>query len=100
MVCSRIYPAGIVRFPASGGPMTQTLRMTIRRSLILIAALGIAAALPGSARQRAPLPQGYVIPGPITARGLAPKMHAQQMPASGSRTFEVTFGSGDEIMSG
>ncbi len=80
--------------------MTQTLRMTLRRSLTLIAALGIVAALPGSAQQPPPLPQGYVIPGPITVRGLAPKMHAEQLPTAGSRTFEVVFGSGDEIMSG
>ncbi|HTW23447.1 MAG TPA: DUF296 domain-containing protein [Candidatus Baltobacteraceae bacterium] len=47
-----------------------------------------------------PLPEGYVVPGPATARGLAPKMRAQQLPTAASRTYEVTFGSGDEIMSG
>jgi hypothetical protein len=68
--------------------------------LVLIAAFGIGAALLLGAQQRPPLPPGYVIPGPATAQGLAPRMHGEQLPTSGSRTFEVMFGPGDEIMSG
>lgn len=53
-----------------------------------------------SRSQPPPLREGYVVPGPVAARGLAPKMRVQQMPTAASRAFEVTFGSGDEIMSG
>ncbi|MGC2333628.1 MAG: DUF296 domain-containing protein [Candidatus Acidiferrales bacterium] len=68
--------------------------------LVLIAAFGIAAALSLGAQQPPPLPPGYVIPGPVTSRGLAPKMRGEQLSTAGSRTFEVMFGPGDEIMSG
>jgi len=68
--------------------------------LVLIAAFGMAAALSLGAQQRPPLPEGYVIPGPVTARGLAPRMRGEQLPTTASRTFGVTFGAGDEIMSG
>ena len=80
--------------------MTQTFRNSALFFLALIAAIGIAAALSLSAQQPPPLPPGYVIPGPVTARGLAPRMHGEQLPTTGSRTFEVMFGPGDEIMSG
>ncbi len=81
--------------------MVRTFRNPAPPFLVLIAAFGIAALLSLGAQQRPPLPNGYVIPGPVTARGLAPKMRAeQQLPTAASRTFEVTFGSGDEIMSG
>ena len=80
--------------------MTQTFRNSALFFLALIAAIGIAAALSLSAQQHPSLPEGYVVPGPVTARGLAPRMHGQQLPTAGSRTFEVMFGPGDEIMSG
>jgi len=67
----------------------------------LTAIFGIfAVALHARQQPHPPLPEGYVMPGPATARGLAPKMHVRQLASTGSRTFEVTFGSGDEIMSG
>jgi uncharacterized protein len=80
--------------------MLRSFRNTAPPFLVLIAAFGIAAALSLGAQQRPPLPPGYVIPGPATARGLAPKMHGEQLSTAGSRTFEVMFGPGDEIMSG
>jgi len=80
--------------------MIHIFRNSAPPFLILLAAFGIAAALSLGAQQRPPLPAGYVIPGPVTARGLAPRMHGEQLPTAGSRTFEVMFGPGDEIMSG
>jgi uncharacterized protein len=80
--------------------MIRIFRNSAPPILILLAAFGIAAALSLGAQQRPPLPPGYVIPGPATARGLAPRMHGEQLPTAGSRTFEVMFGPGDEIMSG
>ena len=51
-------------------------------------------------RQFPPLPPGYTRP-PMSAKpGLAPKMRVRELSTAGSRTYEVTFGTGDEIMSG
>ncbi|HUA00757.1 MAG TPA: DUF296 domain-containing protein [Candidatus Aquilonibacter sp.] len=83
--------------------MTRSFRILSLCFAASIAALAISAAASIAARaaQQPPaLPPGYVLPGPVTARGLAPRMRVQQLPAAGSRTFEVTFGMGDEIMSG
>jgi uncharacterized protein len=80
--------------------MFRTFRNSAPPFLLLIAAFGIAAALSLGAQQQPPLPPGYVIPGPVAARGLAPRMRGEQLSTAGSRTFEVTFGPGDEIMSG
>jgi uncharacterized protein len=80
--------------------MNRTLRKAARFVSIALAALGIAAAFAAPPQQPPPLPQGYVIPGPIARRGLAPKMRAEHLPTAASRTFEVTFGPGDEVMSG
>jgi hypothetical protein len=80
--------------------MVPAFRSLARCFVVSVAAFLIAAAFSLAAQQRPQLPEGYVFPGPVTARGLAPKMRVQQLPATGSRTFEVTFGSGDEVMSG
>ncbi|MGO9590956.1 MAG: PPC domain-containing DNA-binding protein [Candidatus Acidiferrales bacterium] len=80
--------------------MIRPFRNSATPLLILIAAFGTAARLSPGAQQPPPLPEGYVVPGPVTARGLAPRMHGEQLPTAGSRTFEVMFGPGDEIMSG
>jgi len=80
--------------------MIRIFRNSAPPSLVLIAAFGIAAALSLGAQQRPQLPEGYVIPGPVTARGLAPRMRGEQLATTASRTFKVTFGPGDEIMSG
>jgi len=79
--------------------MNSTIRRSVLFSLFCAAALALAAAVPLRAQQQ-PLPDGYVRPGPVTARGLAPKMKGRELPAAASRTFEVTFGQGDEVMSG
>jgi uncharacterized protein len=80
--------------------MIRILHNVARCSFVLMAAFGIATAFSSAAQQRPALPEGYVVPGPVTARGLAPKMRAEQLSTAGSRTFEVMFGSGDEVMSG
>lgn len=84
--------------------MTRNPRNLAGCILGLCAVLAVGAVV-SHARQQShpqppPLPEGYVIPGPITARGLAPKMRAEQLSAAASRTFEATFGPGDEVMSG
>jgi predicted DNA-binding protein with PD1-like motif len=79
--------------------MNRTFHGTIRFSFLLAAALASAAAVSVRAQQQ-PLPGGYIRPGPVAARGLAPKMRGRELPAATSRTFEVTFGQGDEVMSG
>ncbi|HEX4003003.1 MAG TPA: DUF296 domain-containing protein [Candidatus Acidoferrales bacterium] len=80
--------------------MLPLFRNLVRCSVVSIAALLLAAAFSMAAQQRPQLPPGYVFPGPVAARGLAPKMRVQQLPSTGSRTFEVILGSGDEVMSG
>ena len=42
---------------------------------------------------------GYVKPGPVTERGLAPGAHVKQL-GSPSGTYAVIFGKGDEVASG
>jgi len=79
--------------------MTSTIRRSIQFSLLCAIALALAATASLRAQQQL-LPGGYVRPGPVTARGLAPKMRGRELPAAASRTFEVTFGQGDEVMSG
>jgi predicted DNA-binding protein with PD1-like motif len=79
--------------------MIRMVRDAARFLLVSIATFGIAA-FSMVAQQRPPLPEGYVVPGPVAARGLAPKMKGEQLPAAAPRTFEVTFGAGDEVMSG
>jgi uncharacterized protein len=51
-------------------------------------------------RQLAPLPPGYIRPPMNVPTGLAPKMHVEELPTADSHTYEVRFGTGDEIMSG
>ena len=81
-----------------------------RRTLAAVFALAAACAAEGlalraqqaqpSQPQQQPLPPGYVRLGPVTARGLAPNMKGEELPMTASRTFKVTFGTGDEILSG
>jgi predicted DNA-binding protein with PD1-like motif len=47
-----------------------------------------------------PLPPGYIRPAPVAATGLAPKMRVEEFPTATSKTFKVTFGTGDELVSG
>ena len=80
-----------------------------RRTLAAVFALAAACAAEGLAlraqqarpsQPQQPLPPGYVRLGPVTARGLAPSMKGEELPMTASRTFKVTFGTGDEILSG
>ena len=48
--------------------------------------------------QQQPLPEGYIRPAPITATGQAPKMKGEHL--SIGRTFKVTLGQGDDLLSG
>jgi uncharacterized protein len=80
--------------------MVPTFDNLARSFFISVVAFLITAAFSMAAQQRPQLPEGYVFPGPVAARALAPKMRVQQLPTTGSRTFEVTLGSGDELMSG
>ena len=49
--------------------------------------------------QQRPLPPGYARAA-VPAPGAAPKMKGQLLSPSGSRTWRVTFGQGDEVLSG
>jgi predicted DNA-binding protein with PD1-like motif len=81
--------------------MNSNFRRTISLLILLAAVSAFAAAFSLSGQQQPrPLPDGYVRPGPVSARGLAPRMKGRELPASASRTFYVTFGAGDEVMSG
>lgn len=50
--------------------------------------------------QQRPLPAGYIRPAPVTATGLAPKMKGEELPTAASKTYKVTFGTGDELLAG
>lgn len=53
-----------------------------------------------SPQQLPPLPPGYIRPPMTAPTGLAPKMRVQELPTADSHTYEVRFGTGDEILSG
>lgn len=58
--------------------------------------------MPPSAQRRSlpPLPPGYIRPPMNVPTGLAPKMRVEELPTADSHTYEVSFGTGDEIVSG
>ena len=64
------------------------------------AAAGLALRAQQAQPSQQPLPPGYVRLGPVTARGLAPSMKGEELPMTASRTFKVTLGTGDELLSG
>ncbi|MGA9883834.1 MAG: DUF296 domain-containing protein [Candidatus Acidiferrales bacterium] len=75
--------------------------------VILAAAAPLAArhtaqegAQPRQQHQFPPLPPGYIRPPMVVKTGLAPKMRVEELPTADSHTYEVSFGTGDEIMSG
>lgn len=90
----------------------------IRTSLVNFAILALAFATPTFAKQSAqpsaappaaqqtqqrqlpPLPPGYIRPPMNVPTGLAPKMRVEELPTADSHTYEVRFGTGDEILSG
>jgi len=84
------------------GKVNRILRPVGIYFLALAAAVTFAAAFSLRAQQQLPpLPDGYVRPGPVAARGLAPRMKVREISSgAASRTFYVTFGSGDEVVSG
>lgn len=51
-------------------------------------------------RHLPPLPPGYIRPPMNVPAGLAPKMRVEELPTADSRTYEIRFGTGDEILSG
>ncbi|MGH9740477.1 MAG: PPC domain-containing DNA-binding protein [Candidatus Acidiferrales bacterium] len=103
--------------------MSRNIRSTIfGRSAFIPAVMAVAAALvflaaaaPLPSRQEAqhdaqkaspqrhqfpPLPPGYIRPPMVVKTGLAPKMRVEELPTADSHTYEVSFGTGDEIISG
>jgi predicted DNA-binding protein with PD1-like motif len=54
----------------------------------------------GQPRQLPPLPPGYIRPPMNVPTGLAPRMRVEELPTADSHTYEVRFGTGDEILSG
>ena len=82
--------------------MIRTTRSALVLSLLPAAGIVFAAATSLSAQQppQRPLPPGYVRPAPITAKGLAPKMRVEELATATSKTYKVSFGAGDELVSG
>ena len=78
--------------------MYRTVRNSRLMTLFLAGGMAFAAALSLRAQQQPPLPEGYIRPAPITATGQAPNMKGEQL--STARTFKVTLGTGDELLSG
>jgi uncharacterized protein len=83
--------------------MIHMARSCILALILPASGLAFAAAIPLGAQQQRkvpPPPPGYIRP-PMTAKtGLAPKMRVMELPTANSKTYEVTFGTCDEIMSG
>jgi uncharacterized protein len=89
--------------------MSRITRSTIASFAALAAGVALfafSAAAPLGAQQQPqhrqfpPLPPGYIRPPMVVKTGLAPKMRVRELSTAGSRTYEVTFGTGDEILSG
>jgi predicted DNA-binding protein with PD1-like motif len=78
--------------------MHLTLGNSRLLTLFLVGAMAVAAARSLGAQQQLPLPEGYIRPAPITATGQAPRMKGEQL--SVARTFKVSFGQSDELLSG
>ncbi len=85
----------------------------LRIALANFAILAFAFAIPMFAKQNAqndaqqarprqfpPLPPGYIRPPMSVAPGHAPKMHVDILSTIGSATYRISFGKGDEVMSG
>jgi uncharacterized protein len=88
--------------------MIRTIRGAIVKFILSAAAIAFAIfapAAPLAARQQPqrqfpPLPPGYIRPPMVVKTGLAPKMRVVELPTADSKTYEVSFGAGDEIISG
>jgi len=83
--------------------MSTIIRAVLARTLALASIAALAMALPLCAQQQRslpPLPPGYIRPPMSVKPGKAPKMRVAELPTTNSKTYEVTFGKGDEVMSG
>lgn len=83
--------------------MIRIVRSAVFTFIVLVIGIALGAALPLNAqgqRKLPPLPPGYIRPPMVVKTGLAPKMRVVELPTADSKTFEVTFGTGDEIISG
>jgi uncharacterized protein len=79
----------------------KQLSLSRRRCLQLSALAGCSLILTGrSLRAQEPLPDDYIRPGPISARGKAPGLRSQLLSQGGSKTYAVIFGKYDELMAG
>jgi hypothetical protein len=80
--------------------MSRITINTFAFPLSLIGGLAFTIAFPLIAQQQA-MPDDYADPAAlVTARGLAPKIKGQELGTLASRTFIVTFGEGDDLISG
>jgi predicted DNA-binding protein with PD1-like motif len=86
--------------------MSRMSRSTIAHFAALaagVAILAFSAAAPLGAQQQhqfPPPPPGYIRPPLVVKTGLAPKMRVEELPTADSHTYKVSFGAGDEIISG
>jgi predicted DNA-binding protein with PD1-like motif len=72
-----------------------------RRHLLISGLAGCSAMITGIAL---PSPQeappGYIRPGPISARGMAPGLKSKLLFGTGTRSYALIFGKKDELMAG
>jgi predicted DNA-binding protein with PD1-like motif len=79
----------------------KQLSLSRRRCLQLSALAGCSLILTDrSLRAQEPLPDAYIRPGPISARGRAPGLRSQLLSQGDSKTYAVIFGKDDEFMAG
>jgi predicted DNA-binding protein with PD1-like motif len=72
-----------------------------RRHLLISGLAGCSAVISGIALPSPEMPSpGYIRPGPITARGLAPGLRTKLLFGQGARNFALIFGKNDEFMAG
>ncbi len=78
------------------------IHLKVRTLSLLIAVLPAFGAIAARAQQppQRPPPDGYIRPAPVTATGLAPKMKGEELPTAASKTYRVSFGTGDELVAG
>lgn len=72
---------------------------TSRRWLLTSGAV-LAVVVVAGARQQKSLPEGYMRPGPALGVGLAPAMEVRELSRAASRTYRITFGTGDKLLPG
>jgi predicted DNA-binding protein with PD1-like motif len=87
--------------------MPRFLRSALVTFSLTAAGFALAISAPARAQQGTqqqrtlpPPPPGYIRPPLVVRTGLAPKMHVEELPTADSKTYKVSFGNGDEIISG